>query len=121
MADVFTSPVSAAFDRFDDSIAEAREDARRGGGDIAGRIAGRIARELLSLNEHLDHLPSAMTAALKSMPNTTDADPARAVLAIGEPYAAGCVGRFIELSGLVLLALEVSGLHVPEKKEASHG
>jgi hypothetical protein len=117
MADAFTNPVSAAFDRFDDSIAEAREDARRGGGDIAGRIA----RELLSLNEHLDRLPNAMTAALKLMPNTTDADPARAVLATGEPYAVGCVSRFIELSGFVLLALEVSGLHVPEKKEASHG
>jgi hypothetical protein len=116
MADAFTNPVSAAFDRFDEAVASAREDAQGRSGDIAKMIA----RELLALNEHLDHLPNAMTAALKSMPNTTDADPARAVLAIGEPYAAGCVGRFIELSGLVLLALEVSGLHVPEKKEASH-
>lgn len=80
-------------------------------------LAREIGAKLLVMRDRLEHSMNASNAVLAALSDDSDADAARAVLAMASAYGSDTVERFHELAALVLLALEHAGL----AKEPSHG
>jgi len=106
-----------AFERFEECVS----DARKLTGAEPREISRRIGRALNDLQDRLEHQWHAIGAVRDALHNNTDNDAAASILEMAEAYSIDSSSKFSEFAGLVLLALEVGGLHAPAKKEVGHG
>lgn len=104
--------VTAAFERFDYEVEQARGNTK----GVPKEVARQIGMTLADLYDRIDHLTNSLEAVHQTLPKNTGNDPAVAVLMMGKSYGIDCCNRFGELIGLVLLALEQAGLHAPAKE-----
>lgn len=90
-------------------FADAAQEASAWLASTGADASAEFAAMLLRLNEAAPHTHNAIRAALKLMPNNTDADEALSVLELADKAALEFCGAVYDLAGLALAVLEAAG------------